>query len=359
MEIRKITPPKLDNAHLGEKILCYRPRRTCGARLAVEQVDNKIIAHNYGHGGGGWTLGPGTAKHLIDLLQTSQCNQTLYSNTPITILGAGAIGLLSAYEFIQRGYKNITIIAREFDNLPSHTAGGAFSYICRNKNPEIRKLYRDIGAASYRFYADIANQKNQELAGGAQFITSYFPNREESGLEQLVGAEVQNPKDVIIDFGTGVTRPMVSYDDGIFIHTNVMMQLLTQYVQQYATFVRETITSFDQISDNHIINCAGLGAQQLCNDRSMVSVQGHLIQLKNQIPADLNYTIFVHLDVGKTAAGQNIQRLFCIFPKKSLNGQVNDIGIIGGSLVQGATNTTRNEQEFDTVIQNAKKFFGL
>ncbi|WP_342278433.1 hypothetical protein [Candidatus Tisiphia endosymbiont of Myopa tessellatipennis] len=26
-EVRKITPPKLDTAYLGQKILCYRPMR--------------------------------------------------------------------------------------------------------------------------------------------------------------------------------------------------------------------------------------------------------------------------------------------------------------------------------------------
>lgn len=45
-EIRKITPPKLDSAHLGKKILCYRPMRHGSPQMSVEVKDGKVIAHN-------------------------------------------------------------------------------------------------------------------------------------------------------------------------------------------------------------------------------------------------------------------------------------------------------------------------
>ena len=43
--------------------------RRCGPAMYVESRYNKIIAHNYGHGGGGWSLGPGSAKYVIDKLE--------------------------------------------------------------------------------------------------------------------------------------------------------------------------------------------------------------------------------------------------------------------------------------------------
>lgn len=53
VEIRKITPPRLDNAHLGKKILCHRPMRYGSPNMSIEYKENKLIAHNYGHGENG------------------------------------------------------------------------------------------------------------------------------------------------------------------------------------------------------------------------------------------------------------------------------------------------------------------
>jgi hypothetical protein len=68
IEIRKIIPPVLEQAHLGEKILCYRPMKHGMPNLSIEEKGYKVVAHNYGHGGSGWTLGPGSAKYVNSLL---------------------------------------------------------------------------------------------------------------------------------------------------------------------------------------------------------------------------------------------------------------------------------------------------
>jgi len=72
VEVRNITPPKLDSAHLGREILCHRPMRRGMPNMSVEKKEGKVIAHNYGHGGSGWTLGPGSAAYVNDLLLKSE-----------------------------------------------------------------------------------------------------------------------------------------------------------------------------------------------------------------------------------------------------------------------------------------------
>ena len=42
-EVRKITPPNLDEAYLGQKILCYRPMRHGSPNLSVVNVNGKAI----------------------------------------------------------------------------------------------------------------------------------------------------------------------------------------------------------------------------------------------------------------------------------------------------------------------------
>jgi hypothetical protein len=77
---------------------------------------------------------------------------------------------------------------------------------------------------------------------------------------------------VILDFGTGTTREMVAYDDGIFIDTTIMMTSLAAYLKPYAKFVLKKVNHFKEIDNKFVINCAGLGAGILNSDKAVVPV---------------------------------------------------------------------------------------
>lgn len=55
-----------------EQLISYtsgiRPYREEGIRLEKEVVHGRQIFHNYGHGGGGLSLGWGCAKYIIESL---------------------------------------------------------------------------------------------------------------------------------------------------------------------------------------------------------------------------------------------------------------------------------------------------
>lgn len=358
-EIRKIIPPKLDNAYLGQKILCHRPMRNGIPHMKVEYVDGKIIAHNYGHGGSGWTLAPGSARYVNNLLEQSKHSQNLQKDTPITIIGAGALGLFTAYDLLQKGYKTITIVAEKFENLTSHNAGGLLAPVSMNNDSNIQTIIDQIGIEAYKFYKTIAKKTHPHFKEGAIIVPTYFKNRKESGLEPYVGIVMQPAKDVILDFGTGTTQEMVAYDDGIFIDTAKMMRSLTNHLKPKVKFIQKKVINFSEIEDSYIINCTGLGSKELNQDKEIVSIQGHLIMLKGQNPQDLQYMILVYLDEGKTKSRYKIKRSFYIFPKKIPNTGPSDIGVIGGTFIEGATPETPNEEEFDILLKGAKEFYGL
>lgn len=358
-EIRKITPPQLDDAHLGKRILCHRPMRRGSPHMTVELSGNKIIAHNYGHGGSGWTLGPGSAQYVNNLLEQSINSKNLKKETPITIIGGGALGLFTAYDLIQRGYKNITIIAETFEDITSHNAGGLLAPVSMDNDAVMQKIIDQIGIDAYKFYEAIAKKQHPDFPTGAVIVPTYFENRQESGLEPYVGKVMQPAKDVTLDFGNGTQRIMVAYDDGIFIDTATMMTSLTNYLKPRVTFIQKKINSFNEIDTRYIINCTGLGSKELNSDDKMVSVQGHLIMLNDQNPADLQYMILVYFNEGKTKSGQKVKRSFYIFPKKLAASGKNDVGVIGGTFIETATNRTPNTEEFTILIEGAKKFYGL
>lgn len=360
IEVRKVYPPKLGNAYLGKKILCHRPMRHGAPEMTIVQRGDKIIANNYGHGGSGWTLGPGCASYVNQLLENSKLAKDLTRSTPITIIGGGALGLFTAYDLLKKGYQDITIVAENFDNLTSHNAGGLLAPVSMDNAPEMQKLIDKIGIDAYKFYEAIAKRSHANFKEGAIIVPTYFENRKESGLEPYVGIVMRPAKDVILDFQNGTTRPMVAYDDGIFIDTATMMEKLTLYLKNHnVKFVKQKVTSLQNIKTKYIINCTGLGAQALNEDPSVVSVQGHLIMLKDQDPRDLQYMILVYFANDVTKSGHKIKRSFYMFPKRLSGNNPTDLGVIGGTFIEEATSETPNLEEFDILLQGAKNFYGI
>ena len=45
-EVRTIVPPRLDEAYLGERMLCHRPMRHGAPNLSIQQDGARTIAHN-------------------------------------------------------------------------------------------------------------------------------------------------------------------------------------------------------------------------------------------------------------------------------------------------------------------------
>lgn len=358
-EVRSITPPRLSDAHLGRHIRCYRPQRTGSPNLTVEQVGTKLVAHNYGHGGSGWTLAPGTAAYVVDLAEQSPQGRALTKDQPITVIGAGVVGLFTAYELVQRGYTKVTVTAASFDNLTSHNAGGLLAPVSMDNAPEMQALIDRVGIDAYRFYATIAKGEHPEFSGGVKIVPTYFRTREESGLEPYVGQVMQPAKDVVLDFGNGTRQPMVAYDDGIFMDTAAMMQSLTEYLTPRTTFVKGSVSNYDEVQSSVVFDCTGLGAEALNHDDKMVSVQGHLIMLKDQRPADLEYMILVYFGKDHTPSGQTVKRSFYIFPKHLLNTGPNDVGVIGGTFIEGGSPATPNTAEFEIMMRGARDFYGI
>ena len=357
VETRLINPPRLETANLGEQILCYRPMRKGSPRLGLEQIGPMTVVHNYGHGGSGWTLAPGSAQYVVDLVDSSKEN--IAKTAPVTVLGAGVIGLFTAYELVKRGYTNITVVADRFDRLTSHNAGGLLAPVSMDNNPQMQVVIDRIGIDAYRFYASVARGVNSDFQTGAVVVPAYFTTREESGLEPYVGKVMGPAKAVILDFGNGTKRPMVAYDDGIFMDPGGMMQGLTDFLKDKVVFRQAKINEFSELRTNLVFNCTGLGAAKLGDDKNMVSVQGHLVMLKNQVPADLQSMFLVYLPEGKTVSGQKVKRSFYLFPKRLPGAASEDIGVIGGTFIEGGSPETPNPKEFELLVQGARRFYGL
>ncbi len=361
VETRYMKPPKLNEINLGEKIICYRPVRKAGPKIAVENIDNKVVIHNYGHGGAGWSLAPGSAQYVLSLLDNITPHLGLEKSTKITIIGAGVVGLFSAYTLLEAGFKHVTIIASDYDNLTSHHAGAIFSPgVGFNRDDEKSKaLLLEIGSDSLKFYQAIDQNRYPLFAGGAKKMPHYFQTTKTPDLEDYVGKLINPSKKVLVDFGNGKTQEMIVYEEGMFIDTGLMMQQLTNHLKGKVSFQKAKINKFSDIKDDVIINCTGLGAKDLSMDAELMPAQGHLILLKNQHPEDLQQLMVVNFDPIVNEQGKKMYRMLYLFPKRLPGAKKGDIGVLGGTYIEGATNETPHQEEFDLMVQRAREFYGL
>src|SRR5580698_2573025 len=84
-----LAPIRASVNRLFDITVCLRPFRAAGPRLDTEQAGGKLVVHNYGHGGSGWSLSWGSAAVAVGKAMQA-------SPKEIAVIGCGALGLTSA-----------------------------------------------------------------------------------------------------------------------------------------------------------------------------------------------------------------------------------------------------------------------
>src|SRR5712675_1922255 len=65
---RHFAPVKVSRDRIIREVVGLRPYRPEGFKVEAERIGEKLLVHNYGHGGAGITLSWGTASLAVDLL---------------------------------------------------------------------------------------------------------------------------------------------------------------------------------------------------------------------------------------------------------------------------------------------------
>lgn len=106
----------MEDVHLSTAGL--RPYRKGGIRLEEENIRNKTVFHNYGHGGAGVSMSYGCA--MLATIRMMSRFPTKYSPN-VAILGSGYMGLFTAKLLAERGY-SVKIYTNE---IPGEKKRGA------------------------------------------------------------------------------------------------------------------------------------------------------------------------------------------------------------------------------------------
>ena len=104
-----LTPIRADLDRLFRITVCTRPFRAVGPRIEAERIGDKLVVHNYGHGGSGWSLSWGSGTVALELALAGRDPST----TDIAVIGCGALGLTSAILAQRAGCRSVTIYAKD------------------------------------------------------------------------------------------------------------------------------------------------------------------------------------------------------------------------------------------------------
>src|SRR5437016_5710077 len=143
-----------------------RPHRDSGFMLKADKLDDKLLVHNYGHGGAGMSLAWGTGLMAAEFATAHQSRQA-------AVIGCGSVGLTCARQLQRRGF-DVTIYALAVPpNVTSNMSLAGFTPTSGLVENDRRTPQWD---AQYLRAADIAYRQLQLLAG-PHFGVSWLEDR--------------------------------------------------------------------------------------------------------------------------------------------------------------------------------------
>jgi D-amino-acid oxidase len=267
-----------------------RPHRDSGFVLKPDKLDDRLLIHNYGHGGAGMSLSWGTGLMAAEIAGEHQGRRA-------AVIGCGAVGLTSARQLQRRGFE-VTIYAMAVPPyVTSNMSLAGFTPASGLVETDRRTPEWD---AQYRRAADIAFRQLHLLAGpyyGVSWLDNYSltnelrPPQEGSADRPNLnagfntGREVLQPGEHPFPTKFAIRTATMRIEPSIYLDALVRDFLLWGghiVIRKFDT-PRDLMTLREPI----IVNCSGLGARDLFGDQELVPLKGQLTVLVPQ--PEVNY----------------------------------------------------------------------
>src|SRR5688572_6960704 len=301
---RRFAPVKVSRDRIIREVVGLRPYRAEGFVVAAERLGDKLVVHNYGHGGAGITLSWGTASLAVDLLSepgavaTGPSRQRGRSAPRFAVLGAGVNGLSTA-RVLQRRYGNagatVTIYAKHLPpDTTSNIAGGFWSPTSLFDPSVATATFNEQFSAACK----IAHRAFQLLVGpeyGVRWIDTFRLHRSESWLDAELegGNDLYPAKQIHRDPEHYFGFPFVRQYSTMLIEPQRYLNAMLRdfYIAGGKLIVKEFRDRRElmRLPERVIFNCTGLGARALFNDEKLYPVRGQLEVLLPQPEIDYCY----------------------------------------------------------------------
>jgi glycine/D-amino acid oxidase-like deaminating enzyme len=284
--------------------VCTRPFRAAGPRLEVERIAEKVVVHNYGHGGSGWSLSWGSSAVAVQYAMAPGARD-------IGVIGCGALGLTSGLLLLRAGAR-VTIYAKDLPpNVRSSLASGLWtpdSRICfeDHATPAFKQLWANMARQSFQTYQSLLGLPGNPV----EYIDSFYVSDEPNTPHRRSAPDDSRPKfanlqrelipDLIPrgeDFGPG-THP---FNQRYLRRNSLMMFNISAYARLLmedflAGGGRIEIAEFHapadlaRLREKVLINATGYGARALFGDDSIIPVRGQLARVIPQ--PEINYGLY-------------------------------------------------------------------
>lgn len=278
--LRPLAPVHVSADARIRQVVGHRPYRPSGFVLRAESIGDKLVVHNYGHGGGGISLSWGTSQLALELARESPQRRA-------AVIGCGAVGLSSARLLQDAGFE-VTVYARD---LPPHTtsnvAGGLWDPFSVSAPGRTTAAYEAQFERATRF----AYRRYQDLVGaryGVRWIELLF-----------VGDEPLAPEGVVFEllrpthYGPGQhpfpARHVSSVASMLIEPTSYLPALMSDVREAGGRIVVREFSdrkSLASLMEPVIVNCSGLGARDLLGDEELQPAKGQLEILRPQAEVD-------------------------------------------------------------------------
>jgi len=315
-------------------VVGHRPFRPSGFRVEREQFDDKTVVHNYGHGGGGLSLGWGSSA-----LAVREAGDL--SPGKAAVMGSGIMGLCTARLLQDAGW-SVTIYTRDvYRHTTSNVAAGEWGPFSTHDKNRVDAAF----LARLDWAVRVSHHAYTSLTGpryGIRWLEGYVltdtPRRDSrrSSFDDLFTYRAhlepgEHP------FGNRYARRAVTMQ----IDPGTLLRQLTDDV--YNAGGKLVIRNFETLDDvlalpePVVFNCTGLGASALFDDEGLMPVKGQLVFLPPDPAVD-------YLTLG---GGRG---LMYMFPRS-------DVLLLGGTFRFNDDSRNAEAEETERIVEEHKKLF--
>lgn len=264
-------------------VVGLRPFRPSGFVVRAEKLGEKLLVHNYGHGGGGVTLSWGTADLAARMALASGARR-------VAVVGSGAVGLATARLLQERGAQVILYAAALPPETTSNIAGAQVFPFTVFDHGALVGGFRE----QFLWAARFSYLRFQSLVGsrlGVRWMTNYLCLDEPPHEDGLLGR--QSPiRHLMPDFAD-LSAEVNPFPRRFVRRFSTMMVEPATYLPALLGDVRlaggqVVVRRFSDraelaaLPEPVVVNCTGLGAGELFGDTELVPIKGQLTVLLPQ-----------------------------------------------------------------------------
>jgi glycine/D-amino acid oxidase-like deaminating enzyme len=294
-------PQPLARVHVSEariirRVVGLRPYRPAGFLVGTERLGDKLIVHDYGHGGGGISLSWGTAQLAVEMVDADVRSGPRRA----AIIGCGVVGLSTARLLQRRGWQ-VTIYARDLPpNTTSNAAIGQWAPSSVFEDDGVTPGFIDqFKRASLLAYREFQNLVGREY--GVRWLDNYFPGDDPPAPLEPLSLPSLLPEvfasSVLLEGREHPFAPRYCFRTTFMqIEPATYLNALLRDVRiAGATVVVREFADRQQVADLPepvIMNCTGLGTRGLFGDETLIPAKGQLTVLQPQPEVDyaVNYS---------------------------------------------------------------------